>query len=293
MIDKIEGMADQIHEVLVTRLSTLPELKCQLRMMEALPKFLTWMSYSFPQEVHMVDQSDDEESESGGSGRAREKAKSGVKGTKSGGAKGKAKGKGKISSSSLNSASAFASSSKSASSSCPSQTLLDFGFSTAATERATTTKMSRLSAKLLGKKKNRDEDDDDDDIDGSVYLWPESTFPVLQDASLNAVEAMKATGMNLLDMEFDPHDMVLFLASCGLEIELLLHCSPNIWTNELARGVARVSGSHCGFKIVIALEMATHTLAFCSHDNNSRVRLFSLHWLSLDELDTLRSKCCL
>ncbi|KAJ7221902.1 hypothetical protein C8J57DRAFT_1253827 [Mycena rebaudengoi] len=386
MIDKIEGMAGQIHEVLVgrlstlpqLRLSTLPELKRQLRMMEALLKFLdldvlfpslrkyTCMrrmalaqmhlrsantipklmsvfallspamheSYEICQDLYeerscpvmqkidkplppyRVDQSDDEESESGGNGRAREKVKNGVKGAKSGGAKGKAKGKGKnrsnllkgqttlsftplstsatssnsVSSSNSNSASAFASSSKSTSSSCPSQTLLDFGFSTAGTERATTTKMSRLSAKRLGKNKNRDEDDDDD-IDGSVYLWPESTFPVLQDASLNAVEAMKATGMNFLDVEFDPRDMVLFLGSCGLEIELLLHCSPNIWTNEQARGMARVPASHRGFKIVIALEMATHTLAFCSHDNNSRVRLFlSLHWLSLDELDTLRSK---
>ncbi|KAJ7037546.1 hypothetical protein C8F04DRAFT_1180584 [Mycena alexandri] len=130
----------------------------------------------------------------------------------------------------------------------------------------------------------------EEEIDTSRYLWPSNLFPILNDDSWNRVEAMQETGMEWIGVEYDPRDLILDLKSCYLEVELLLHTTPQIYTKRQWLGLARTPdnvrvysvdasppiGSDAveqkrGFKIVIALEFKTHVLAFLSRDNNARL----------------------
>ncbi|KAJ7164033.1 hypothetical protein C8R43DRAFT_946830 [Mycena crocata] len=96
-------------------------------------------------------------------------------------------------------------------------------------------------------------------------------------------EAMEETGMELVGVEWDPRDMVLDLKSCFMEMELLLHCSPQLFTTEGWLGVARTPDDVHGFKVVVAIQMKTHVLAFLAKDNNSRS-----YWLSREDMNSTR-----
>ncbi|KAJ7022413.1 hypothetical protein C8F04DRAFT_1272653 [Mycena alexandri] len=117
------------------------------------------------------------------------------------------------------------------------------------------------------------------DIDTSRYLWPSYLFPILNDESWSGIDAMEETGMEWIGVEFDARDLILNLKSCYLEVELLLHTTPQIYTTKQWLGVARTPDSKRGFKVVIALEFKTHVLAFLSRDNNARV-----YWLSIPDM---------
>ncbi|KAJ7137645.1 hypothetical protein C8R46DRAFT_1047515 [Mycena filopes] len=122
------------------------------------------------------------------------------------------------------------------------------------------------------------------DIDTSRYLWPSALFPILNDESCKPIDAMKKTGMEWVGLEYDPRDIILDLKTCYLEVELLLHCTPQIFTVRQWLGVARTPDFKRGFKIVLAIEFNTHVLAFLSKDNNARV-----YWLSKNDMEATRA----
>ncbi|KAJ6467540.1 hypothetical protein C8R47DRAFT_813889 [Mycena vitilis] len=122
----------------------------------------------------------------------------------------------------------------------------------------------------------------DRDIDHSLYLWPSYLFPALDDPT-SADDFFSTLGLELVGLEHDPRDIVLDLKQCYLEIEPLLHSSPQIFTNEDWEGVARVSSKHRGFKVVIGLQFERHTLAWLSHDNNCHV-----YWFSRADIELVR-----
>ncbi|KAJ7026896.1 hypothetical protein C8F04DRAFT_1190145 [Mycena alexandri] len=101
----------------------------------------------------------------------------------------------------------------------------------------------------------------------------------LKSTDWSGIDAMEETGMEWIGVEFDARDLILNLKSCYLEVELLLHTTPQIYTTKQWLGVARTPDSKRGFKVVIALEFKTHVLAFLSRDNNARV-----YWLSIPDM---------
>ncbi|KAF8125217.1 hypothetical protein K438DRAFT_2002220 [Mycena galopus ATCC 62051] len=119
------------------------------------------------------------------------------------------------------------------------------------------------------------------DIDHSLYLWPRYLFPVLDDpAEANAVAA---AGMVLEGVEHDPRSLVINVKVGHLEIESLLHTSPQIFQNMEFFLVMRVPAKKRGFKVVIALGMVTHTIGWLSQDNLSYV-----FWLSPSDVALAR-----
>ncbi|KAJ7250522.1 hypothetical protein B0H12DRAFT_1072110 [Mycena haematopus] len=116
-----------------------------------------------------------------------------------------------------------------------------------------------LSSKLtgFGLSKSGSKKMDEPLVDYSRYLWPSHLFPVLNDESVDVPDAMDKTGMALVGVEYDSRDLVLNLKSCFLEAR--------------------------PFKIVLALEMNTHVLAWLSSDNNAR-----MYWLSVADIEKLR-----
>ncbi|KAJ7118459.1 hypothetical protein C8R43DRAFT_1241943 [Mycena crocata] len=114
-----------------------------------------------------------------------------------------------------------------------------------------------------------------DDIDCSQYLRPSYLYPCLDDEEVDDDDAVAKTGMELMGTVYDARDIILDLKTCFLEIEPLLHCSPQIFEAEDWRGVMRVPATHRGFRVVLALEMATHTIAWLSMDGNCSIYWFS------------------
>ncbi|KAJ7148723.1 hypothetical protein C8R43DRAFT_952411 [Mycena crocata] len=140
--------------------------------------------------------------------------------------------------------------------------------------------------KIWSRKKKKTPDDHvftENNIDTSIFLWPSKLFPVLNAPDWDPDEAMEETGMELVGVEWDPRDMVLDLKSCFMEMELLLHCSPQLFTTEEWLGVARTPDDVHGFKVVVAIQMKTHVLAFFAKDNNSRS-----YWLSREDMNSTR-----
>ncbi|KAK6966681.1 hypothetical protein R3P38DRAFT_3244224 [Favolaschia claudopus] len=162
-----------------------------------------------------------------------------------------------------------------------------FTNSTAASQSASSTtaeSMNGISSKLasLGgmqvPKKDENEKYTERDIDHALYLWPEYLLPDLKSKS-----SLTGVGLELVGLEHDNRDIVLDLKHCFLEIEPLLHSSPQIFTAEDWEGVSHVPADKRGFKVVIALEMETHTLAWVSKDANCRV-----YWFSRADIEFVR-----
>ncbi|KAJ7792608.1 hypothetical protein B0H14DRAFT_3160080 [Mycena olivaceomarginata] len=79
-------------------------------------------------------------------------------------------------------------------------------------------------------------------------------------------------------------NMILDLKKCYLEIESLLHTSPQIFRNEEWKEVMRVPAKYRGFKVVIALQLRTHTIAWLSMDN-----LCYVYWFSRKDMEAARA----
>ncbi|KAJ7790648.1 hypothetical protein B0H14DRAFT_2625822 [Mycena olivaceomarginata] len=123
------------------------------------------------------------------------------------------------------------------------------------------------------------------DIDHSMYLLPTYLFPVLQRSSTpyDANFTDLDLGLELVGIEYDPRSIILNLSTCFLEIEPLLHTSPQFFSNEEWKHVARIPAKQRGFKVVIALQLKTHTVAFLSMDN-----LCYVYWFSCADIDAAR-----
>ncbi|KAJ7712019.1 hypothetical protein B0H14DRAFT_2645515 [Mycena olivaceomarginata] len=100
------------------------------------------------------------------------------------------------------------------------------------------------------KKPEKPEECTDADVDHSLYLWPRYLFP-----SLDNQDDISTLGIELVGFEHDPRSIVLDLKKCYLEIESLLHTSPQIFRNDEWMEVTRVPAKHRGFKVVIALQL--------------------------------------
>lgn len=68
------------------------------------------------------------------------------------------------------------------------------------------------------------------------------------------------------------------------QIESLLHTSPQIFRNEEWKEVMRVPAKYRGFKVVIALQLRTHTIAWLSMDN-----LCYVYWFSRKDMEAARA----
>ncbi|KAF8186518.1 hypothetical protein K438DRAFT_1765291 [Mycena galopus ATCC 62051] len=95
----------------------------------------------------------------------------------------------------------------------------------------------------------------DRDIDHSLYLWPCYLFPGLDDPAVAPDVAFLRLGLELLSVEYDPRSIILYLKKCYIEIEPLLHTSPQFFINHDFFQLMRVPAKHRGFKVVIALRL--------------------------------------
>ncbi|KAJ7225313.1 hypothetical protein GGX14DRAFT_386232 [Mycena pura] len=145
------------------------------------------------------------------------------------------------------------------------------------------TKLESMGVKKTAKRKP--EQCTDKDIDHSLYLWPNYLFPELDKAGVAETDVFANLDLELIGTEYDARDIILDLKACYLEIEPLLHTSPQIYTNEEWEGVTRVTSNSNkrGFKVVLALQMVTHTLAWLSNDNNCHT-----YWFSRADMDIAR-----
>ncbi|KAJ7343873.1 hypothetical protein DFH08DRAFT_810412 [Mycena albidolilacea] len=133
------------------------------------------------------------------------------------------------------------------------------------------------------------------DIDHSLYLWPGYLHSCLN--NLPNKLGFEQAGMELVAIEYYPRSIILDFKTCFFEscfhllrliinksqIEPLLHCSPNFYTNSEFEQVIRVPATKRGFKIAIAIQMTTHTLAWCSSDN-----LCYVYWFSRADIEAAR-----
>ncbi|KAF7340750.1 hypothetical protein MSAN_02103400 [Mycena sanguinolenta] len=111
-----------------------------------------------------------------------------------------------------------------------------------------------------------DEDDSSSEIDFSRYFWPSFTLPSLLHSS-----SLSGIGLKLVGLVYDARKTILDLGVAFLEVEPLLHTSPQIYTIQQWTGVIRVPKAHRKFKIGFALEFRTHVLSWNSFDNNFRI----------------------
>ncbi|KAJ7759314.1 hypothetical protein B0H14DRAFT_3165881 [Mycena olivaceomarginata] len=133
-------------------------------------------------------------------------------------------------------------------------------------------------------KKPAPEDCTDADVDHSLYLLPQYLFPSLENPVLGREDPISTLGLQLDNIEYDPRSMILDLKKCYLEIESLLHTSPQIFRNEEWKEVMRVPAKYRGFKVVIALQLRTHTIAWLSMDN-----LCYVYWFSRKDMEAARA----
>ncbi|KAK6967169.1 hypothetical protein R3P38DRAFT_2589368 [Favolaschia claudopus] len=111
----------------------------------------------------------------------------------------------------------------------------------------------------------------DDSDDYTRYYWPKYVFPAL-DVS-GPLRAISQVGLKLKGLLYDARKTIMNLGTAYLEIEPLLHTSPQIYTSKQWEGVIRVPSSDRGFKIGLAIQFPTHVLSLNSFDNN-----FRIHW---------------
>ncbi|KAK6984015.1 hypothetical protein R3P38DRAFT_2576965 [Favolaschia claudopus] len=116
------------------------------------------------------------------------------------------------------------------------------------------------------------------DSDGSTsavhytrYYWPKYVFPAIFVSG--PLRSIRQVGLKLKGLMYDARKTIMDLGTACLEIEPLLHTSPQIYTKEQWEGIMHVPSSERGFKIGLAIEFPTHTLSFNSFDNN-----FRIHW---------------
>ncbi|KAK6983818.1 hypothetical protein R3P38DRAFT_2578028 [Favolaschia claudopus] len=112
--------------------------------------------------------------------------------------------------------------------------------------------------------------------DYTRYYWPKYLFPDI-DVS-GPIRVIADVGLKLQGLLYDARKTILNLGNAYLEIEPLLHTSPQIYTKEQWEGITRVPNSVRGFKIGLAIEFPSHTLSLNSFDNN-----FRIHWRSVEE----------
>ncbi|KAJ7814015.1 hypothetical protein B0H14DRAFT_2604459 [Mycena olivaceomarginata] len=168
--------------------------------------------------------------------------------------------------------------------------LLAFGFRQDKIVSAPPCSMAGISSHLasLGLKKvkpKKPKDCTKRDVDHSMYLWPSYLFPALTHHSTpyDAKFTDLDLGLELVGIEYDPRSIILDLKACFLEIEPLLHTSPQFFSNEEWTHVARIPAKQRGFKVVIALQLKTHTFAWLSMDN-----LCYIYWFSRIDMDAAR-----
>ncbi|KAJ7438146.1 hypothetical protein FB451DRAFT_1416394 [Mycena latifolia] len=135
----------------------------------------------------------------------------------------------------------------------------------------------------IKKEKKKVEHCTEKDIDYSLYLWPSYLFPDLDSPDLPEADVFKNMDLELVGIEYDPRDIIMDLKGCYLEVEPLLHTSPQIFTANDWDGVAKVSAKKRGFKVVMALELKFHTIAWLSADNNCHI-----YWFSREDMDMAR-----
>ncbi|KAK0488239.1 hypothetical protein EDD18DRAFT_1359697 [Armillaria luteobubalina] len=76
-------------------------------------------------------------------------------------------------------------------------------------------------------------------------------------------------GLCLQNVIKHPRMVCLDLQKAILYIQVLVHCSPNIYTiNDWNETIQKVDKGTCKFKIILALQFKFHVLAFGSYDNN-------------------------
>ncbi|KAJ7455484.1 hypothetical protein FB451DRAFT_1516146 [Mycena latifolia] len=164
--------------------------------------------------------------------------------------------------------------------------LSSFGFTTESSPPKPS--VAGISTKLesMGIKKTTPtklEDCTDKDIDRSLYLWPSYILSELDKPGVSELEAFSNLDLELVGVEYDARDIILDLKGCYLEVEPLLHTSPQIFRNDEWEGVTRIPGKDRGFKVVMALELQTHTIAWLSHDNNCHI-----YWFTREDMDRAR-----
>ncbi|KAF8186553.1 hypothetical protein K438DRAFT_2019803 [Mycena galopus ATCC 62051] len=133
----------------------------------------------------------------------------------------------------------------------------------------------------LGVKRNlvKPEHCTDRDIDHLLYLFPVYLFRALLSGG-----DLASCGLELITIEHDSRSLILNLGSGCIEVEPLLHTSPQIFENGNWNEVTRVPADKRGFKVVIAFGMKTYTLAFLSNDN-----LCYTYWYSRADIVLARS----
>ncbi|KAF8192357.1 hypothetical protein K438DRAFT_1935136 [Mycena galopus ATCC 62051] len=141
--------------------------------------------------------------------------------------------------------------------------------------------LEKLGVKKLAKKP---EDCTDKDIDHSLYLYPRYLFPSLDDFNIPEERVFNDLGLELMNIEYDPRSLILYLKACYLEIESLLHTSPQFFKNEDWEMIARIPAKERGFKVVIALTLKIHTIVWLSKDN-----LCYVYWLSNADMALARA----
>ncbi|KAK7015089.1 hypothetical protein R3P38DRAFT_3000142 [Favolaschia claudopus] len=107
--------------------------------------------------------------------------------------------------------------------------------------------------------------------DYTRYYWPKYVFPAL-DVS-GPLRSISQVGLKLKGLLYDARKTIMNMGTAYLEIEPLLHTSPQIYTTKQWEGVIRVPSSDRGFKIGLAIQFPTHVLSLNSFDNN-----FRIHW---------------
>ncbi|KAJ7760922.1 hypothetical protein B0H16DRAFT_1812213 [Mycena metata] len=138
------------------------------------------------------------------------------------------------------------------------------------------------------------EADDDDEVDNDEtdkqnktrFLWPQHPQKVavaLSNQNQTPGQAFEAAGMQLKQVHYHPRMLILDLSTCVLEIEPLLHSSPQIFSLAQWEGVCRVPREERGYKIGFAIVMTSHVLALLSNDN-----LWRLFWRSGKEFKQLQ-----
>ncbi|KAF8152707.1 hypothetical protein K438DRAFT_1778446 [Mycena galopus ATCC 62051] len=110
-------------------------------------------------------------------------------------------------------------------------------------------------------------------IDYSSYFWPRHLFPELDDLAIPIEQAISKLGLFLIGIEYDPRTIILNLKQCYIEI----------FKNYDWLEVIRISANK-GFKIVFALRMEKHTLAWLSQDNLSYI-----YWFSVEDIVAARA----
>ncbi|SJL04594.1 uncharacterized protein ARMOST_07962 [Armillaria ostoyae] len=104
----------------------------------------------------------------------------------------------------------------------------------------------------------------------TVLYPPEDVVPALAQAS--TPHAFRDAGLVLRDAILDPRFIILDLDTMILEVQVLQHCSPQIYTiHDWNERICKVDRWQRKFKVMLALEFKHHVLTFGSQDNNTRV----------------------